>query len=302
MIGAPVRSVKASGPLLWQPWPMHGKGIVARANHRRFARRLAGMNLADELLKTSFFGPWVPAGEGEPRVQHVYASLLHWYESAKFMPLHPTHRDYILHSPTFKEAKRYSRLRKDAWRSDWNMVRPSILISGLGMLALQRSDLNLMSAELSDIKAGLGDLALPERFIDACLERFETWRTGAFVTFIGADTAPEAIVGKAVAKLVSPLPTWTLVSSCNAKTPWRLHDWCLSRFVPVAYMGKPETRNSRPLQESLIDYADQVVIFEEKRAKKHDKAITLARGKRRKVTLEIYTPADEANRSLEGMN
>ena len=164
------------------------------------------MNLADELLKTSFFGPWVPAGEGEPRVQHVYASLLHWYESAKFMPLHPTHRDYILHSPTFKEAKRYSRLRKDAWRSDWNMVRPSILISGLGMLALQRSDLNLMSAELSDIKAGLGDLALPERFIDACLERFETWRTGAFASSTVTISQGDRLCTRATALLHAPDP------------------------------------------------------------------------------------------------
>ncbi|MBU0801754.1 MAG: hypothetical protein KKA05_12230, partial [Alphaproteobacteria bacterium] len=71
-------------------------------------------------------------------MQHVYASLLHWYEAAKFMPHKPEMRDTLLFQPSLKEAKRFSKLRQAVWRSDWNLVRPSVIIAGLGFLTVQR--------------------------------------------------------------------------------------------------------------------------------------------------------------------
>ena len=80
-------------------------------------------------------------------MQHVYSSVLHWYEAAKFMPHRPDLRDAILFSPSLKEARKFARLRKEDWRSDWNLVRPSILIAGLGFLALQRLTCSAFSVQ-----------------------------------------------------------------------------------------------------------------------------------------------------------
>lgn len=259
------------------------------------------MHSPDELLQTAFIGPWVPTGAGAPRVQHVYSSVLHWYEAAKFMPHRPDHRDVVLFSPSGKEARKYARLRKEDWRSDWNLVRPSILIAGLGFLALQRPELGLLKTDLSHVRAGLAPMGLPERFLDACLERFDAWRTGPKVAFVGADLAPEQVVGKAAAKLVSTLPTWTMVTPCNGRTAWRLHDWCLSHFVPVHYVGAPSDRFSRTLQHAVVDVADQVVVFEERGAKRHDSVIAHARKIKRKVSLELYAPSTEQPRQFEGL-
>jgi hypothetical protein len=254
-----------------------------------------------ELLQTAFLGPWVRAPGDGPRTQHVYSSLLHWYEAAKFMPHHPDLRDAVLLQPTVKEVKRFGKLRQSSWRSDWNLVRPSILIAGLGFLTLQRPDLGLREVDLSMIKTGMAPMVLPERFVDACLERFDTWRRGPRITFIGADSAPEQVVGKALGKLVSAMPTWTLVTSASARAPWRLHDWCLANFIPAEYQGGPSTKLTRGYLRDLVDKCDQVVVFEERQAKRHDAVISHARHLKKKVSLELYAPAAELPRELEGL-
>jgi len=259
------------------------------------------MDHAADLLTTAFLGPWIrPGGDGS-RIQHVYASLLHWYEEAKFMPHHPEHRDAVLFQPSQKEAKRYAKLRQSAWRTDWNLVRPSILIAGLGFLAVQRPELCLRTLDLATIKTGLAPMGLPERFVDACLARFDEWRRGPRIAFFGADTAPDQLVGKSVAKLVSALPTWTLVSTSMSRTPWRVHDWSLSHFIPVEYLGTPQSKlNSRMLAD-LVDRADHVVVFEERQSKKHDAVIAQARKCKKKVSLELYASAAEQPKELSGL-
>jgi hypothetical protein len=259
------------------------------------------MHTPDDLLQTAFIGPWVRSAPGAARVQHVYSSVLHWYEAAKFMPHRPDLRDAILFSPSLKEARKFARLRKEDWRSDWNLVRPSILIAGLGFLALQRPELGLVKTDLANIRAGLAPMGLPDRFLEACVERFDVWRNGPRVGFLGADLAPEPVVGKAASKLVSTLPTWTLVSPCNGRAAWRLHDWCLSHFVPVHYVGLPTDRFSRTLQHDLVDKSDQVVVFEERGTKRHDVVITHARRTKRKVSLELYAPEGDRLRQIDGL-
>lgn len=246
------------------------------------------MQRPEDLLQSSFMGPWVPAAGSSDRRQHVYLSLLHWYEAAKFMPHHPAGRDAIVFSPSLKEARRYARLNQDKWRSDWNLVRPSVLIIGLGLLAIQRPELELRTCPLPAIAAGMEQMGLPQRFLDACLTRFDDWRKGPRVSFFGADLAPESLVGQKASKLVSAMPTWTLLSPCNGRTPWRLHDWSLAHFVPIEYIGAPKDRMSRPLVEKIIERSDRVIVFEARGEHRHDVAIQLARSLKRKLSLELY--------------
>lgn len=84
------------------------------------------------------------------------------------------------------------------------------------------------------------------------------------------------------------MPTWTLLSPCNGRTPWRLHDWSLAHFVPIEYIGAPKDRMSRPLVEKIIERSDRVIVFEARGEHRHDVAIQLARSLKRKLSLELY--------------
>lgn len=247
------------------------------------------MSLAQDLLATPILGPWVRPSVGSvERRRLVYATLVHWYEAAKFMPHGPELRNWILESPTVKEARKYAKRNQASWRTDWALVRHSALIAGLGLLALQRPQLGLRTCELEPLRNGLRGLELPERFVGLCLERFDAWRKAPRITVFGADAAPADILGARMVKLVSALPAWTLVAPCHRRAPWRVHDWALTHYVPVEYHGGPDDRSARPLARALIAASDQVVVFEQRGHKRFDHVIQEARATKRKVSLEVY--------------
>jgi hypothetical protein len=250
------------------------------------------MHVETDLTATAILGPWVKPASSTGRRQQVYLSLAHWYEAAKFMPHRPELRDTLLYCPSVKEARKFARKRQKDWRSDWPVTRHSVLVAGMAMLCIQRPELQLHEAPLASIRAGLAPLELPERFLDACLERFEIWRSSPKLSVFGADVAPDAVVGTRLAKLVSPLPTWTLVTSCHKRTPWRVHDWALAHYVPVAYLGSTTERPSRPLANTIIEASDQVLVFERRRNKRLDHILQTAKSLKKKVVLELFDGED----------
>jgi hypothetical protein len=255
------------------------------------------MQSTTDLLTTAFLGPWVkPAGAPDRR--QVYLSLAHWWEAAKFMPHRPDLRDALLFSPSFKEARKFGRTRKESWRSDWAMTRHSVLIAGLGILAIQRPELELRSCPLAEIRAGLSTMDLPERFLELCLERFATWRAAPRVSVFGAEAAPDQVVGARMAKLVAPLPNWTLVTSCHRKAPWRVHDWALTHYIPVEYHGSSTERPSRRLAREILERSDQVVVFEQRNDKRFDHVLQGAKALKCKLTLELYAAEGQGPRQL----
>jgi hypothetical protein len=251
-----------------------------------------------ELLATAILGPWVaPALDGARR-QQVYLSLVHWYEAAKFMPHRPLLRDALLFSPSIKEARKFARAREGTWRSDWPVTRHSVLAAGLGMLTLQRPEMELRSCPVGAVRAGLAPLLLPDPVLDSCVERFALWRAAPRICVFGADLAPCQLVGARLARLVAPLPNWTLVSTCGLRTAWRVHDWALQQYVPVEYHGTPSQRPGRRLTAAVIAASDQVVVFEERAQKRFDGVLQLAKHLKRKISLELYDAGAEAARQL----
>lgn len=210
------------------------------------------------------------------------------------MPLRPDLRDGILHSPTIKEARRYAMARQKDWRSDWNLIRHSVLIAGLGFLALDRPDLKLGEVESSDLIDELQGMKLPERFASGCVQRFKDWAAGPSIGSFGANTAPDAVVGRKFSKSVQNKPSWTLVSLCNNKTAWRLHDWALAHYVPVRYIGQPSSRTSSNMIEEVIMACDQVLVFEVKGGKNSDRVIKMVRSNKKQLSLELYQPEETA--------
>lgn len=232
------------------------------------------------------------------RRQQVYISLAHWFEAAKFMPHRPELRDALLFSPTLKEARRFARVRRSNWRPDWPITRHSVLVAGLGMLAMQRPDFQLRTCPLAVVREGLAPMELPATFLDTCMERFDVWRRASRISVFGAELAPPSLVGARFAKLVSPMPSWTLVTSCNQRAPWNVHDWALTHYVPVQYIGIPSERASRPLANSILAASDEVVVFEQRRQKRFDHVLQQAKAAKLRVSLELYDPTDAAGGQL----
>lgn len=252
----------------------------------------------DDLLKASFFGPWVPAPGKPERVRHHYMSLAHWYESVKFMPAKAELRDSVLFCPSVKEARKFTKARQSDWRSDWNLVRHSVLIAGLGFLAIDRPDLGLEKMAKETLLEQLRAMKLPDRFVGACVDRFMEWAAGPTIASFGANTAPDSVVGHKISKTVANKPSWTLLSLCNGKAAWRLHDWALAHYVPVRYLGRPLSRFSAEMVAELVHACDQLVVFEVKGGRRADAVIKLARAQKKPLTLELYDAEDLAARSL----
>lgn len=255
-------------------------------------------NSVQPLLTISFFGPWVPQPGSKERIRHHYMSLAHWYECAKFMPAHPELRDAVGFCPTVKEARKFSKSRQKEWRSDWNLIRHRVLIAGLGFLALDRPDLEMAQWPKAEFSAQLAGMKLPERFLDACLDEFLVWASGPRIATFGAEKAPEPVVGRKMSKVVQNKPSWTLTTLCNGKASWRLHDWALSMYIPVSYIGTPNSRTTTGLVDELLDRCDQLVVFEVKGGRGSDSVIQRARARKIPLSLELFQSDDQGNRTI----
>ena len=245
------------------------------------------MPLDQPLLNASFFGPWVPQADSQERTRHHYLSLATWYESAKFMPHLPQMRDAVLFSPTTKEAKKFTKARQAQWRSDWNLVRKRVLLAGMGFLHLERQDLNLTSWRAEEWAEQLAEMRFPARFLQDCVASFQLWAQGPKIATFGAVKAPEPVVARKLSKVVDDKP-WTLLTLCNGRACWRVHDWALSMYVPVAYIGTPQSRTATSLRDQLITGCDQLLVFEARGGRANDAVIRRARMLEVPLALEIY--------------
>lgn len=268
----------------------------ARDGVRLYHQRMPHLR---ELLSSSFFGPLVlaPGQKSAPRAQrgrNFYPTLVHWYESARFMPHRPDLRDLVLQYPTAKEVRKLAKANEAVWRSDWNLVSPRILTLGLCLLVLEGSCPVLEACDAPELSAALEPLGLPQTITEGCVERFLAWRAGPKIGVYGAHSAPESIVGRKLASVVSNRPDWTLVSLCNSRTSWRVHDWALSLYLPVRYVGNTDSRMTSALGRQLVASVDKLVVFEQRGERKADAILQYARSLKKPVALELYT-AREAN-------
>lgn len=179
-------------------------------------------------------------------------------------------------------------------------MRHSVLIAGLGFLTLDRPDLGLRTCPVDELTKRLEAMQLPLRFLTVCVERYAQWAAGPSIGTYGANTTPESIVGRKMSKLVQANPSWTLVSMCNKKTAWRLHDWALAHYVPVQYVGNSESRVTNSLLDELVEYSSQIVVFEVRGGKGSDVVIKKTKAMRRVCVLELYRPEDMATGELPG--
>ena len=204
----------------------------------------------------------------------------------------------VIFSPSIKEAQKITRLNKEHCRSDWNLVAHSIFSCAVGTLALQRPQFNLAEIDIPTLAEALAGTGYSPSFISTSLIRFAEWRSGPKVCFFGADLAPEDVIGKRVAKTVAPVGTWTLVSGCNKRTSWKLHDWALAHRVPVQYVGTATERMSRTLYKQIISESSTVVVFEKRGDRRHDVPIRLAKETGKKLVLDLFDEQQDASSLL----
>ena len=251
-----------------------------------------------DLLKESCWGPWLAQSGTSSRHQLHYLSIAHWLESSKFMPSRPDLRDGVLHCPSAKEARKFSSARKQHWRSDWSLVRHAVFTSGLAFLSLDRPDLELADVPNEILVERLQDLKVAGSFLDVCVARFKEWAQGPHISTFGANTAPDHVIGKKLSKVVQNKPNWTLVSLCSKQAAWSVHDWALSQYVPVQYVGGPKDRTSASAMNAMLDASSQIVVFEQKGGKKADAIIQKARSMKIAVALELYRSQEMETREL----
>ena len=253
-----------------------------------------------DLIKISFFGPFVVDTVTGERVRNLYPSIGHWFESRKFLPSYQDLHDLTLLCPTLKEARKFTHANQRYCRTDWGLVKHSVLILGLALLQLDRPEFHISGASAAELAEQLIVLQLPPRFIETCVERFLSWSSGPSVGVIGSDIAPASVVGKRMKKMEQERQRWTLISLCNRRAGWLVHDWALSQYVPVQYIGTRKERTSSALLECFLKSCDQVVVFEARGDKRHEAAIKMTRKMNKLCAVELYRAENFATDELQG--
>lgn len=251
-------------------------------------------------LNTSFFGPMLRFNDSLQRRKEYFPSLVHWLEAAKFSSRRPDLHECVLQCPTIKEARKFTRARTDQWRSDWTMIQHNVVISGLAYMALDNPLLQLSHQPHGLLYEGLEPLGLPARLLEVCIDRFLQWGASPNLGAYGSDLAPESFVGTKMSKIVRAEPAWTLVSLCNNKAGWQLHDWAHAQYVPIRYVGKTNSRTTPSLLSEYATACDRLVVFETKGGKSGDKLIRVAKALKKPVVLELYKPEQNLSLSMSG--
>lgn len=252
----------------------------------------------DTLANTAFFGPYA-LREGK-RTRHLYTTLAHWFDSHRFLPHRPDLHDLVLDLPTKREREKFLRSHQRFQRTDWMLVRHSTLVVGVATLLLDRYPTEVLEGiPLDGIEAALEHTGCPAKFIKECVPKLEAWLQGPAVSVLGASEAPSVMVGRRMdKKLTPPLPLWTLVSTCNRRASWNVHDWALTHHVPIVYVGKADDRQSRRLSQALIERSTHLICFDKRDNRQHERWTSLAKSLGKKVSVDYWDADAEAEGSL----
>jgi hypothetical protein len=115
--------------------------------------------------------------------------------------------------------------------------------------------------------------------------------------FLGAAASPPALVGRKV-NLVHKRTdrAWSLSHWSGRHGSWRVHDWAVAQYVPIAYLGHDDARLGVRGVDELRTSGATAVVFERRKGKAMDAALRALRHAKVPVELNLYTL--EANGAL----
>lgn len=231
----------------------------------------------------------VGAPGGDYSAPAAFLSLGQWFEAEKFRAFHRDLFEEVLLAPTLREARRFAKLHQASWRGDWLGVRTRALACGLVYACTADSHANRWMGDAQSVAAELSPLELPERFVLAAAQEFVRLRDSPLIAFFGAEGAPPEIVGRRVNLVHKKAErAWALAYWQGRHGSWRVHDWAVSQFIPIRYLGEEKARLNAAAYQMLREASVQAVVFEKRKGKTMDSVIRGLRLAKVSVELDLY--------------
>lgn len=245
--------------------------------------------------RLSFSAYRLPIGEpgGIYSAPAAFLSLGQWFEAEKFRAFHPELFEQVLLAPTVREARRLAKSHQANWRGDWLGVRTRALACGLIYASRADRHTERWQGDPAEIAAELAPLELPERFVLSAAHEFVRLRESPLIAFFGAEGAPPETVGRRVNLVHKKAErAWTLAYWQGRHGSWRVHDWAVSQYIPIRYLGEDRGRLNPAAYAKLRDAKVQTVVFEKRKGKTMDSVIRGLRLAKIPVELDLYATDD----------
>lgn len=228
-------------------------------------------------IPKSFFGPFVL--HGKVRKRDHYPSLTHWVEANKLdAAIYASHRDEVLLTPSPKLALRRSRSIQGLWRSDWAMIRASVIEQGI-CLYYQNNEAMFGHFQVqADLTEQLCACGISQSVADVIHRSAVSTLAEPRVAFLGHGDAQFEEISKRLRILQRKYADkWTLVHWHGRHSGWSVHDWALSERKMVTYVGGPGARLVGAGLGALARTVDHLVVFEDKDDRPMDQIVVALR-------------------------
>ncbi len=236
----------------------------------------------------SFSAYRLPAAGGrhEPA---AFLSLAHWFEAEKFRAFQPELFAQIMLCPTVKEARKLADRNRQHWRGDWLGVRLRALACGLVYASAADPDKQRWLGQPEQIARELATLGFPERFTLGVAMEYCRIRNAPVMAFFGAAAAPHDVVGRRI-NLVHKKNerAWRLLHWQGRHGCWKVHDWCVSQYIPIVYAGAHDERVTDSAVTKLRGLCQTAIVFEARGGKAMDSTLRVMRAHKLPIELDLY--------------
>lgn len=244
------------------------------------------------------YGPWRCDPFTRVRRQAHYQTLCHWYEIARFdEQVVPEIVEAARLMPSTKTVRRFASRHQGKWKTDWQLIRPKVLMQGLFMLYLQNRDDPVWTLPAQEVTHLLNAHGIQDRYATTVVEHFLAIRNAPRVLILGAASAPPKEVGKKINAMHKRLSgMWTLAFWLGKHVSWEVHDWADSQRLGILPIGEHAQRIAAPSLERIFEQTDQALIFERRGGKTMDRIVRACKAKGIPTELSLW--ADESNGDL----
>ena len=249
----------------------------------------------------SFLGPWRVDPLKRHRRQQVFATLLHWYEAARFDErVVPDLHAAVLLQPNTKTVRKFSARNKAQWKADWPLIRGKVLLQGLQMCRAKNPESAFWTMSATDMTAALHEVGIDDRGAKYVVEQFLGLGNPLRVLVLGAAAAPPKDVGRRINALHRKnAGTWIYVHWLGKNVNWVVHDWADSNRLAVEAVGSTKSRLTGDTIKGLLPSFDQVLIFERKGGKTMDRLVRECKAAGKPIDMCLWSDDPSADEISE---
>ena len=229
-----------------------------------FIQSRMSSSTADSFEAMSFLGPWRVDPFKLHRRQQVFATLLHWYEAAKFDErVHPETLAAVLLQPNTKTARKFSARHNAQWKADWALIRGKVLLQGLQLCKARNPSSPFWDLSAGQLTEALHEHGIDDRGAKYVVDQFLGLGAGPRVLVLGAAVAPAKDVSRKINAYHRKVGgAWTYVHWMGKHVNWLVHDWADSNRLSILPVGASQLRLTADNIASMIPQFDHAMIFE----------------------------------------